>query len=176
MLFAPTDIEGAWLVEPERRGDSRGWFTRTFCAEAFAARGLETHFVQHSASRTQEKGAVRGMHFQTAPHAETKLVSCRRGAIFDVILDLRPASPTFKAWRGFELSAENGRQLYIPAGCAHGFQTLQDDCEVGYLITPAYAPGAASGVRFDDPAFAIAWPAPITLASDKDLSWPDFTG
>jgi len=174
MRFNPADIDGAWLVEPERHEDSRGWFVRTFCERSFAVQGLETRFVQHSASRTRAKGAVRGMHYQAAPHGEVKLVSCRRGAIFDVVLDLRPRSASFGQWRGFELSAENGRQLYIPEGCAHGFQTLCEEAEVGYLISAFYTPDAARGVRHDDPQFGISWPLPVSLMSDKDRAWPDF--
>ncbi len=176
MLIADTDLNGAWLIEAEPLRDSRGWFTRTFCEREFGAFGLETRFVQHSTSQNVCRGTLRGMHFQTAPHAEVKLVRCLKGAIFDVIIDLNPGSPTFRQWRGFELSAENQRQLYIPKGFAHGFQTLQDQCEIGYLISDFYAPAASTGVRWNDPAFAIAWPLPVTVMSDKDKLWPDFTG
>lgn len=176
MRFTQTDLAGAWLIEPEPMRDARGYFMRTFCVEEFAAHGLETRFVQHSASFTAAKGALRGMHFQNAPHAEVKVVTCLSGAIYDVIVDLRPDSPTFKQWRGFELSAENQRRLYIPKGFAHGFQTLTGDAEVFYLISEFYAAGAASGVRWNDPVFAIKWPAPPSVMSEKDAAWADFAG
>jgi dTDP-4-dehydrorhamnose 3,5-epimerase len=176
MLFTKTDLEGAWLVEPEPARDARGWFARTFCEREFGAHGLETRFVQHSTSQNVERGTLRGMHFQTSGHAEVKLVRCLKGAILDVIIDLNPSSPTFRQWRGFELSAANLRQLYIPKGFAHGFQTLENDCEIGYLISEFYAPGASSGVRWNDPAFGIAWPMAPTVMSDKDKAWPDYVG
>jgi dTDP-4-dehydrorhamnose 3,5-epimerase len=174
MRFEPTGLDGAWLVRLEPMRDSRGFFARTFCVDEFGARDLETVFPQHSISSSDRKGTLRGMHFQRPPHDEVKLVRCLRGAIFDVIIDLRPQSPTFRQWRGFELSAENQDQLYIPKGFAHGFQTLSDDVQVNYLISAFYAPGAASGVRHDDPAFGIAWPLPVSDMSDKDRAWPDF--
>jgi dTDP-4-dehydrorhamnose 3,5-epimerase len=174
MKFKPLSIHEACLIEPEPIGDSRGSFARNFCAREFAAHGLATEFVQHSLSRNALKGTLRGMHFQTAPHQEAKLVWCTKGAIFDVYLDLRPGSPTFLKWEGYELSGENGRQLYIPAGCAHGFQTLTDDAEIFYRISQFYAPEASTGVRFDDKAFGIEWPLPVTVMSDKDKAWPDF--
>ena len=176
MHFSHLDIRGACLIEPELIGDSRGSFARNFCAREFAEHGLATEFPQHSISRNVLKGTVRGMHFQTAPHEEAKLVWCTRGAIFDVCLDLRPGSPTFRNWIGFELSADNGRQLYIPQGCAHGFQTLTDDAEIFYRISQYYAPEASVGVRFDDPAFGIEWPLPVTAMSDRDRNLPDFKG
>jgi dTDP-4-dehydrorhamnose 3,5-epimerase len=176
MLFTKTELDGAWLVTPEPIRDERGWFARTFCEREFAAHGLETRFVQHSTSQNVARGTLRGMHFQNPPHAEAKLVRCLKGAIWDVIIDLNPGSPTFKRWQGFELSADNTRQLYIPKGFAHGFQTLQDDCQIGYLISEFYAPQAAAGVRWNDPAFAIDWPLPASVMNDKDTAWPDFTG
>ena len=174
MLFTKSQLEGAWLVDPEPIRDSRGWFARTFCEREFGAHGLETRFVQHSTSQNASRGTLRGMHFQTAPHAEIKLVRCLKGAIYDVIIDLKPGSPTYRQWRGVELSAANMRQLYIPKGFAHGFQTLEDECEIGYLISEFYAPEASTGVRFDDPAFAIEWPLPVSVMSDKDKAWADF--
>lgn len=174
MRFSQLEIEGAWLVDLEPVGDARGSFARTFCAQTFAGHGLVSEFRQHSVSRNSTKGTLRGMHFQSAPHAEAKLVSCRQGAIFDVCLDLRPSSPTFLNWCGFELNAENGRQLYLPRGCAHGFQTLSEDAEVTYRISDDYAPASAGGYRHDDPAFGIAWPLAPTVMSDKDRAWPDF--
>lgn len=176
MLFTNTDLEGAWLIEAEPNRDARGWFARTFCEREFAAQGLETRFPQHSTSQNDQRGTLRGMHFQRHPHAEAKLVRCLKGAIWDVIIDLNPGSPTYRRWQGFELSAENQRQLYIPKGFAHGFQTLQDDSQIGYLISEFYAPDAATGLRWNDPAFAIAWPLPVSEMSDKDRAWPDFEG
>jgi dTDP-4-dehydrorhamnose 3,5-epimerase len=172
--FQPTEIHGAWLVEPEQVRDDRGFFARTFCVDEFGARGLETSFPQHSVSHTARKGSLRGMHFQRAPHEEVKLVRCSRGAIWDVMVDLRPRSPSYRRWQGFELSSGNGRQLYIPKGVAHGFQTLTDDVEVGYLISERYRADAGAGVRYDDPAFGIAWPLPVSVISPKDAAWPDF--
>jgi dTDP-4-dehydrorhamnose 3,5-epimerase len=174
MRFLETGLAGAWLIEPEPVADHRGHFVRTFCAREFADRGLVTAFPQHSLSFTKSKGSIRGMHFQRPPHDETKLVGCTRGAIWDVIVDLRPRSPTRGQWQGFELSAENGRQLYISPGLAHGFQTLTDDAEVRYLISQFYVPSASSGVRHDDPAFAISWPLPVTVISERDAAWPAY--
>lgn len=174
MRFLETDLNGAQLIDLEPAHDHRGFFSRTFCVREFAAHGLETNFVQHNLSYSATRGTLRGMHFQTPPHAEVKVVDCAKGAIWDVIIDIRPQSRTFKQWRGFELTAENRRQLYIPAGFAHGFQTLSDDAEVRYLISAFYEPSAASGLRYDDPAFVIPWPLPITVISDKDRLWPDF--
>lgn len=174
MLFTKTDLDGAWLIDPDPFRDARGWFARTFCEREFAEHGLETRFAQHSTSQNALKGTLRGMHFNRAPHAEAKLVRCLRGAIYDVIIDLRPGSPTYKRWIGAELTAENLRQIYIPRGFAHGFQTLTDACEIGYMISDFYVPEAATGVRHDDPAFAIEWPLPVTILSDKDKAWPDF--
>ena len=174
MRFHPLGIDGAWVVAPEPHRDGRGEFARTFCIREFAQRDLETEFVQHSASRTNSRGMIRGMHFQREPHAETKIVTCTRGAIYDVVVDLRPNSPTYREWRGIELSQENQLRLYIPKGLAHGFQTLVDDVEASYLISSYYEPASGSGVRHDDPAFGIAWPLPVTYLSDKDRAWPDF--
>jgi dTDP-4-dehydrorhamnose 3,5-epimerase len=174
MRFLKTDLNGAFLIELEPATDHRGFFARTFCVREFAAHGLETAFVQHNASLTKQAGTVRGMHFQHAPASEVKVVACVRGAIHDVIIDLRRESPTFMRWQGFDLSADNRSRLYVPAGFAHGFQALTDDAEVSYLISEFYAPGAAGGVRHDDPAFKIRWPLPVTVLSEKDRCWPDF--
>ncbi|KIZ47620.1 MULTISPECIES: dTDP-4-dehydrorhamnose 3,5-epimerase [Rhodopseudomonas] len=176
MRFEVINLNGAMLVHPEPMRDERGFFARTFCVNEFRDQGLETVFPQHSISHSLHKGTLRGMHFQRAPHGEVKLVRCLIGSIFDVIIDLRPESPTFRRWLGFELSADNGLQLYIPRGFAHGFQTLSDDARVNYLISDFYAPDAASGVRHDDPAFGIDWPLPVTTINDKDRRWPDFAG
>jgi dTDP-4-dehydrorhamnose 3,5-epimerase len=171
MHFEPVGLDGAWLVHLDPTKDRRGFFARTFCITEFGVRGLETSFPQHSMSCSYRRGTLRGMHFQLAPHDEVKLVRCLSGAIWDVIIDLRPASRTFRQWRGFELSAENQDQLYIPKGFAHGFQTLSDNVQVNYLISEFYSPDAASGVRYDDPAFGITWPLPVSEISEKDLRW-----
>jgi dTDP-4-dehydrorhamnose 3,5-epimerase len=174
MRFDETRLRDAWLVEAVPAHDERGFFARTFCAEEYAERGLTTRFVQNSISYSKKRGTIRGMHFQRAPHGEVKVVGCLTGAIWDVIIDLRPGSATYRRWQGFELTAKNRRQLYVPEGFAHGFQTLCDDSEVGYLISVFYSPRAAGGVRYDDPAFAIEWPLPVSVISEKDRSWPDF--
>ena len=174
MRFEAIDLDGAWLIHPERIEDSRGYFVRTFCINEFGEHGLATAFPQHSVSASSKKGTVRGMHFQRAPHGEVKLVRCLSGAIWDVIIDIRPGSPTFRQSRGFELSGDNGLQLYIPEGFAHGLQTLQDDTRVNYLISRFHVPGAADGARYNDPAFDVKWPLPVTTIAEKDLAWPDF--
>ena len=172
MKFVDTSLRDARLIELEPVWDTRGFIARTFCVEEFAAAGLETTFAQHSTSYSARRGTLRGMHFQIAPHEEVKLVRCTRGGVFDVIVDLRPGSPTYRQWTGYELTATNGRQLYIPKGFAHGFQTLDDDSEVAYLISTAYVPGALCGYRYDDPAFAIDWPLQVAVIADRDLAWP----
>ncbi len=171
MRFTPLEIPGAFVIDLEPIADARGSFARTFCAREFAAHGLLAEFPQHSRSVNAKKGTLRGMHWQDAPHEETKVVGCLRGGIYDVCLDLRRESPTYLKWIGVELSGDNRRQLYLPAGCAHGFQTLTDDAEVNYLISAFFAPEAAHGARFDDPAFAINWPLPVAEMSDKDRGW-----
>ena len=176
MRFRDTELCGAWLIEPVPAHDERGFFARTFCEREFAERGLATNFVQNSTSYSIACGTLRGMHYQRAPHGEVKVVSCLKGAIWDVIVDLRPGSPSWRRWQGFELSAENRCQLYVPEGFAHGFQTLRDDTEVGYLISAFHVPEAAVGVRDDEPVFSIDWPLPITAISDKDRAWPSLAG
>jgi dTDP-4-dehydrorhamnose 3,5-epimerase len=172
MIFHRSKLAGAWLIEPERRHDERGHFVRTFCVEEFEMQGLESKFVQTSLSFNKLKGTLRGLHFQRAPHQETKVVGCVQGAIYDVLVDLRAGSPTFGQWEGYELSQENGRQLYIPEGFAHGFQTLSDASTVSYAISRFHAPDAASGVRFDDRQLDVKWPQPPLVISERDLSWP----
>jgi len=174
MEFVETTLFGAWLIDPVPTEDSRGFFARTFCVDEFAKHGLETSFVQHSMSYSVKRGTLRGMHYQRHPHCEVKLVSCRKGAVWDVIVDIRPESPTFRRWQAFELTAECRRHLYVPAGFAHGFQTLSDDVEVSYLISTPYQSGSAAGIRYNDPAFGIVWPLAVTEISEKDLQWPDF--
>jgi dTDP-4-dehydrorhamnose 3,5-epimerase len=174
--FAPTPLPGAWVIEPELLGDERGWFARTFDVEELRTRGMNPEIAQCNASFNARRGTLRGMHYQADPHGESKLVRCVRGRIFDVALDLRPDSPTYLAWHAVELSAENRAAFYIPAGLAHGFQTLTDDCEVLYQMGYPYVPEAARGVRYDDPAFGIAWPSDgmqLTI-SERDLAYPDF--
>ena len=176
MLFHPTSLDGVRLVELERVGDDRGYFARTFCVREFSANGLQTSFVQHSISRTTRTGSIRGMHFQRSPYEEVKLIRCLKGAIYDVLIDIRPASSTYMRWEAYELTDKNERELYVPAGIAHGFQSLQSDTEVSYLISAYFAPESAAGIRYDDPAFAIAWPLPVADISDRDRSWPEYLG
>jgi dTDP-4-dehydrorhamnose 3,5-epimerase len=175
MRFSSTSLAGVRLIEPTPTYDTRGFFARTFCIREYEAHGLEANFVQHSISYTRVKGTIRGLHFQRPPHGETKVVTCLRGAVWDVVVDLRPNSPTYCRWEAFPLTAENRCQLYIPQGFAHGFQSVCDDVELSYLITDFYAPNAATGVRYNDNAFGIRWPLPPTMLSERDLAWPDFT-
>jgi dTDP-4-dehydrorhamnose 3,5-epimerase len=176
MNFTETAVPGVWLIVPERIGDERGWFARTFDREEFVTHGCSPDVLQCNASYNARRDTVRGMHYQAEPHGEPKLVRCVRGAIFDVAVDLRKDYPSYCVWHGAELSADNGHALYIPAGLAHGFQTLVDDCEVLYQMGHSYVPEAARGVRFDDPAFAIRWPEPHggRVVSERDASYPDF--
>src|SRR5262245_27528955 len=176
MQFHKTTLDGAWLIQLDPARDNRGFFARTFCTEEFSAHGLETNFPQHSISYSASKGTLRGMHYQREPHSEVKLLRCLRGTIWDVIIDIRPNSPTFRCWQGFELSDSNRHQLYVPKGFAHGFQTLTENVEVSYLISESYSPAAACGIRHNDPIFSLAWPLPVSDISDKDRSWPDFVG
>ena len=174
MKFTETILNGAFVIEPERIEDERGFFARTFCHREFEDHDLKPNLLQCSVSFNRKRGTLRGMHFQVAPHAETKLVRCTRGAIYDVVLDLRPQSATFRRWVAVELSAENGLMLYIPEGLAHGFQTLADNAEVFYQMTDYYAPEFTRGVCWNDPAFAIKWPMPPEVISDKDREHPRF--
>jgi dTDP-4-dehydrorhamnose 3,5-epimerase len=171
-----TPLPGAWVIELDLLSDERGWFARTFDAAEFEARGMNPAVVQCNASFNARRDTLRGMHYQAEPHGESKLVRCVRGAIFDVAIDLRPGPATAQRWHGVELSAENRRAFYIPAGLAHGFQTLSDDSEVHYLMGNDYVPEAARGVRWDDPAFAIEWPQPHgqRIVSERDASYPDY--
>lgn len=171
MRFTPTPLTDAWLVELDKIEDERGYFARSWCAREFAAQGLEASLVQCSTSFNATRGTLRGLHYQAAPHAETKLVRCTRGAVFDVIADLRPASPTFLRWFGAELTADNGRMLYIPRGFAHGFQTLAADSEVFYQMSDWYEPAAARGVRWDDPLLGVRWPLAVSVISAKDRGY-----
>jgi dTDP-4-dehydrorhamnose 3,5-epimerase len=176
MIFEPTEVDGAFLVQPERLADERGFFARTFSVAEFTDRGLNPQVVQRSVSWNRLRGTLRGMHFQTAPHQETKLVSCIRGEIYDVIIDLRPDSPSHRRWIAATLTADNGHSLYIPKGCAHGFITLTDDALVDYQIGHAYHPEAAGGVRYDDPAFGVKWPMEPTVINARDREYARYEG
>jgi len=175
VTFTVTPV-GAVVIEPERLADARGFFARSFCASEFEAHGMNPRVAQCDISFNPRRGTLRGMHFQRPPHAEAKLVRCTAGALYDVALDLRPDSPTFGRHFAIELSAENRTLLYLPEGFAHGFQTLADDTEVFYQLSAAYAPDHAGGVRWNDPAFGIAWPLPVTMIADRDGAFPDFPG
>jgi dTDP-4-dehydrorhamnose 3,5-epimerase len=176
VLFEELPVVGAYLVEVEPHRDERGFFARTWSADEFRSRGLNPALVECSISFNDLAGTLRGMHFQTAPHEEAKLVRCTQGSIFDVVIDLRPASPTYRGFASLGLSAADRKALYVPEGCAHGFQTLEDDTEVLYQISHAHVPEAANGVRWDDPAFAIPWPRPPSRLSRRDAEYPDFAG
>jgi dTDP-4-dehydrorhamnose 3,5-epimerase len=177
MIFTELDLRGAYAVDIEPIEDDRGFFARSWCANEFAEHGLTTRVAQSNVSFNRRQGTLRGMHYQVAPHAETKLVRCTRGAVYDVIVDLRADSPTFKRWVGLELSADNRRALYVPEGFAHGYQTLAPDTETHYQVSEFYTPGAERGVRWNDPAFTIEWPDPANaFLSEKDAAWPDFDG
>lgn len=173
MRFVETGLAGAWLVELEERHDERGFFARAFCREEFARHGIVPDVAQANLSASHRAGTVRGMHFQYPPAAETKFIRCIAGAVHDVIVDLRPDSPTFLRHTAAQLSAADHRALVIPRGFAHGFMTLADDTEVMYLVSEPYTPSEEGGLRFDDPALGIVWPLPATVVSDKDRSWPD---
>jgi dTDP-4-dehydrorhamnose 3,5-epimerase len=174
MIFQPTKIDDVWRVLPEPHVDERGSFARTFCAEEFSAHGLKGNFEQSSLSRNVSSGTLRGMHFQDAPHAEVKFVRCVRGAVVDVVVDIRPDSPTCGQWVAEHLSAENCIGLYIGEGLAHGFQTLEDNSDVLYQITPAFRPGHGRGLRWNDPAFGIEWPLTNPFLSPRDATYPDW--
>jgi dTDP-4-dehydrorhamnose 3,5-epimerase len=172
MRFTETSIAGAKTIDPSPHQDERGRFMRVWCAREFAEHGIDFVPVQANMGFSVRKGTTRGMHYQAEPALEAKLVRCTRGAIFDVVLDLRPTSPSFGKWFGTELNAENGRMLYLPEGCGHGYQTLQDDTEMHYMASAYYTPGAVRGRRIDDPAFQIQWPLDATVISEQDRNWP----
>ena len=176
MLFTETKLKGAFLLELEKREDRRGFFARTFCQREFAAHGMNPDVVQCNIAYNKKKATLRGMHSQNAPFQEAKFIRCTKGAIYDVILDLRPGSPTFKQWISAELSEDNHKMLYVPEGFAHGYQTLTEVSEIIYQVSQSYAPESAGGVRYDDPAFSIKWPLEVAVISDLDTSWPDFKG
>ena len=174
MIFTETRLGGAWILDPERREDPRGFFARTWCERECSAHGLNPRVLQCNVSFNKRRGTLRGMHYQVAPHAEAKLIRCTRGAIHDVIIDLRPTSPTYKQHDAFLLDSQSRRMLYIPEGFAHGFQTLEDDTEVFYQMSEFYSPAHARGIRWNDPAFRIVWPSDDRTLSDRDRSYPDF--
>jgi dTDP-4-dehydrorhamnose 3,5-epimerase len=174
MIFRETALEGVWIIDVERFEDDRGFFARTWAPDEFERRGLDSTLAQCNLAWNHKKGTLRGMHFQRAPFEEVKIVRCTRGAIFDVVVDLRPGSPTFGRWISAELSEETRRMLYIPRGMAHGYQTLTDGVEAYYHVSAPYSPEHAAGVRWDDPRFGIIWPMPPTVMSTRDKTWPDF--
>jgi dTDP-4-dehydrorhamnose 3,5-epimerase len=175
LKFAQTGLPGATVIEPERLSDERGFFARTWCAREFADHGLKRALVQCSISFNRRKGTLRGMHYQIPPHEEAKLVRCTLGAIYDVIVDLRTDSPTYLKHFAVELSQDNRKMLYVPEGCAHGFQTLADDTEVYYQMSEYYSPECSAGHRWNDPAFGIDWPLEVSVISDRDNRYPDFS-
>ncbi|MCB0209510.1 MAG: dTDP-4-dehydrorhamnose 3,5-epimerase [Anaerolineae bacterium] len=175
MIFTETSLKDAYIIDIQKFEDQRGFFARGWCQNEFEAHGLVPQVVQANISYNHHKGTLRGLHYQKAPYAETKLVRCVKGALYDVIIDLRPNSPTFKQWLGVELTADNYRMLYVPEGFAHGFQTLVDHTEAYYMVSQFYTPQAEGGLRYNDPSFAIDWPLDIEVISDKDSSWPDYT-
>jgi dTDP-4-dehydrorhamnose 3,5-epimerase len=175
LIFTKTDLAGAYVIDLEQLQDERGFFARAWDVNEFAERGLSTRLVQANVAFNHSAGTLRGMHYQAEPHAEAKLVRCTRGAVYDVIIDLRPGSPTHAHWLAVELTGENSRMLYVPEGFAHGYQTLADETETFYLVSEFYTPQAQRGVRWDDPAFAIDWPdTENRVMSEKDRTWPDF--
>ncbi len=174
MIFKETELKGAFIIELEKREDVRGFFARTWCKNEFESHGLNTNFVQANMSYNKKKGTLRGMHYQISPYEEIKLVRCTKGAIYDVIIDLRPDSPTYKKWIGVELTTKNYKMLYVPENFAHGLITLDDNTEVSYQVSQFYSPGSECGARYNDPAFGIKWPLDVQVISDKDKNWADY--
>jgi dTDP-4-dehydrorhamnose 3,5-epimerase len=174
VIFTPTEVSGVFSIELERQHDERGWFARTYSTDEFARRGIDFTALECSASFNASRGTLRGLHFQAEPGAEPKLVRCTRGVMYDVAVDLRSSSKTYRAWTAVELSADRGNALFVPTGCAHGFLTLEDATEVLYTIGARFQPELARGVRWDDPAFAIEWPFPPTVISERDAFYPDY--
>jgi len=171
MIFTETKLKGVFTIEVEKLVDDRGFFARTWCMNDFEAHGLNPRFLQANLSHNNKKGTLRGMHYQVTPNQEVKVVRCTTGAIYDVVIDLRPDSPACGQWMGVELTPENYKMLYVPEGFAHGFQTLKDDTDVTYNVSQFYAPGSERGVRYDDTAFGIQWPLDVQVISEKDASW-----
>ena len=175
MKFCETPVQGAFEINVERIGDSRGYFGRLWCANELREQGLNTEIKQSNIGFSPKAGTLRGLHYQSPPHDEVKIIRCTRGSVFAVVLDIRRDSPTFRKWHGIELNQDNASKLYAPEGCAIGYLTLEDDSEIYYSTSKFYAPEAATGVRFDDPYFAIEWPGKVKILSDNDKSWPDFS-
>jgi len=175
VIFTPLRLPGAYVIDLVRHDDDRGFFARWWSRDEWEARGLTPRIEQCSISFNRRRGTLRGMHYQAAPYEEAKLVRCTRGAIYDVVVDLRPAAPTYTQWEAIELTADNRRSVYVPEGVAHGFLTLADETEVSYQISVPYMPDLARGVRWNDPAFGIVWPEPVEVLSPRDASYPDFT-
>ena len=175
MIFTQSKLHGVFILEPERIEDERGFFARAWCQTEFAEHGIKAPPVQCNISFNKRKGTLRGMHYQRAPHEETKIVRCTMGSLYDVAVDVRPDSPTFKQWVGETLSATNRGMMIIPPGCAHGFLTLADNTEASYQMSAYYAPKHAAGVRWNDPAFGIRWPSDVVVIVDRDRNYPDFT-
>lgn len=175
MIFSPTKIPDVLIVELEKREDARGYFARAWCESEFADHDLP-RFVQTNMSMSRQKGTIRGLHYQLAPHGEAKYMRCIRGAIFDVVLDIRPDSPTFKQWFGIELTAENRKAVFVPEGLPHAYQALTDEAEVIYSTSCMYTPGAERGIRWNDPTFTIEWPVRQAIVSEKDSNWSDWKG
>ncbi|NNF16057.1 MAG: dTDP-4-dehydrorhamnose 3,5-epimerase [Gammaproteobacteria bacterium] len=176
MKFTETTVSGAYLIEVNRIGDERGFFGRLWCEKEMQEMGLIADIKQINVGFSPQQGTLRGLHYQQHPHREVKIVRCTRGAVYDVVLDLRPDSTTYKQWHGVELNADNGAMLYVPEGCATGYLTLCDNAEIYYLTSEFYSPDAATGVRYDDPAFGIAWPAAASVVSENDQTWENFDG
>jgi dTDP-4-dehydrorhamnose 3,5-epimerase len=174
MLFTETRLKGAFIIQLEKRGDERGFFARTFCQKEFSDHDLNPQLSQANLAYSRFKGTLRGMHYQAMPHAEAKLVRCTKGAIFDVAVDLRPDSATYRQWFGVTLSGDNYKMFYIPEEFAHGYMTIEDHCELTYMVSAFYEPHAERGVRWDDPAFNIKWPFSPKVISDKDKKWADY--
>ena len=174
MIFKETKLPGAYILDLEKHEDDRGFFARTFCRKELESHGLIPDVAQANTSLSKIRGTLRGMHYQKSPYEETKLVRCTRGALYDVIIDLRPDSPAYKQWVGVELTADNYRMLFVPKNFAHGFITLADDTEANYLVSQFYAPGSELGIRWNDPVFDIKWPIDVAVISEKDANWPDF--
>jgi dTDP-4-dehydrorhamnose 3,5-epimerase len=174
MKFTETPVTGAYVIDVNRIGDSRGFFGRLWCEKELLDQGLVPHIRQSNIGFSPQKGTLRGLHYQKPPHQEVKIVRCTRGSVFDVVVDLRSDSPTFRKWFGIELNPDNASMLYVPEGCATGYLTLSDDTEIYYNTSAMYAPDSATGIRYDDVAFGIEWPGEVTVLSDNDKDWPDF--
>jgi len=175
MIFIETNLLDAYIIEIEKREDERGFFARAWCKKEFEGHGINSDWVQANLGFSKKRGTLRGLHYQIVPYQEAKLMRCIKGAIFDVIIDVRPESPTYKRWLGVELTADNHKMLYIPAGFAHGYLSLVDNIETFYQVSQFYTPGAEQGIRWNDPAFGIEWPLEAQVISDKDKSWPDYS-